>query len=68
MNETGKRIKEQYAHTGGVTDHVFAVSSLLGYRFIPRIRNLPSKRLYVFDPAKAPENCAVLSAAMSGKI
>lgn len=50
MNATGKKIKEQYADTGGFTDYVFAVTSLLAYRFIPRIRDLPSKRLYVFDP------------------
>lgn len=43
-NEVGKRIKEQYADTGGFTDHVFAVTSILGHRFIPRIRDLPSKR------------------------
>ena len=39
-NEMGKRIKEQYADTGGFTDHVFAVTSILGHRFIPRIRDL----------------------------
>ncbi len=55
MNETGSNIREQYADTGGFTDHVFAVTSLLGYRFIPRIRDLPSKRLYVFDRASVPK-------------
>lgn len=55
MNETGQKIREQYSDTGGFTDHVFAVTSLLAYRFIPRIRDLPSKRLYVFDPASAPK-------------
>ena len=50
MTRAGRRIREQYADTGGFTDHVFAVTSLLGYRFIPRIRDLPSKRLHVFDP------------------
>lgn len=55
MNETGKNIREQYADTGGFTDHVFAVTSLLGYRFIPRIRDLPSKRLYVFDQRSVPK-------------
>lgn len=55
MNETGHKIKEQYADTGGFTDHVFAVTALLAYRFIPRIRDLPSKRLYVFDPRQRPE-------------
>jgi len=36
MNEAGRKITEQYADTGGFTDHVFAVTSLLGFRFIPR--------------------------------
>ena len=54
MNETGRRIREQYADTGGFTDLVFAVTALLGYRFIPRIRDLPSKRLHVFDPKGVP--------------
>ena len=49
MNEAGRRVREQYADTGGFTDHVFAVTSLLGYQFVPRIRDLPSKRLHVFD-------------------
>ena len=53
MNETGRKIKEQYADTGGFTDHVFAVTALLSYRFIPRIRDLPSKRLYLFAPGAA---------------
>ena len=33
MNETGRHVREQYADTGGFTDHVFAVTSILGYRF-----------------------------------
>ena len=65
MNEVGKRIREQYADTGGFTDHVFAVTALLGYRFIPRIRDLPSKRLYVFDPGAAPK---ALKSLIGGKI
>ncbi|SDQ28753.1 Tn3 family transposase [Pseudovibrio sp. Tun.PSC04-5.I4] len=65
MNETGRNIKEQYADTGGFTDHVFAVTSLLGYRFIPRIRDLPSKRLYVFDPTGVPKE---LKGLIGGKV
>ena len=65
MNETGKRIREQYADTGGFTDHVFAVTSILGYQFIPRIRDLPSKRLYVFDPRNSPKE---LRGLLGGKI
>ena len=58
MNETGRRIREQYADTGGFTDHVFAVTSILGYRFVPRIRDLPSKRIYVFEPDCLPKGTA----------
>ena len=54
MNETGRQIRKQYADTGGFTDLVFAVTALLGYRFIPRIRDLPSKRLHVFDQKGVP--------------
>ena len=53
MNEAGRRIEEQYADTGGF-DHLFGISAMLGYRLVLRIRDLPSKRLYVFDPADTP--------------
>lgn len=56
LNETGKQIHEQYADTGGFTDHVFAACSITGFKFIPHIRDLPSKRFHVFDPAGAPTN------------
>ncbi len=65
MNEVGRKIKEQYADTGGFTDHVFAVTALLSYRFIPRIRDLPSKRLYLFDPATTPKE---LRGLIGGKV
>ncbi|KAB2531782.1 transposase [Salipiger aestuarii] len=65
MNDTGRKIKEQYADTGGFTDLVFAATSLLSYRFIPRIRDLPSTRLYLFDPAAAPKE---LRGLVGGKI
>ncbi len=61
MNRAGKRIREQYADTGGFTDHVFAVTSLLGYRFIPRIRDLPSKRLHAFEPRHVPKSLTGLT-------
>lgn len=61
----GRKIKEQYADTGGFTDHTFALTSLLGYQFVPRIRDLPSKRLFLFDPAAAPKN---LRGLIGGKV
>ena len=44
--ETGRRIREQYADTGGFTDHVFAACSILGYAFAssPRTRARTSWR------------------------
>ena len=55
MTRAGRRIREQYADSGGFIDHVFAVISLLGYRVIPRLRDLPSKRLHVFEPGRVPK-------------
>ena len=67
MNRAGKRIREQYADTGGFTDHVFAVTSLLGYRFIPRIRDLPSKRLHAFEPGRVPKGLTGLTGRKIGE-
>lgn len=41
------QIEEHHTDTGGFTDHVFGLCALLGFRFAPRIRDLPDKRLYV---------------------
>ena len=65
MNDTGRQIREQFADTGGFTDHVFAACAILGYRFTPRIRDLPSKRLYAFNPSTAPTHLRPL---IGGKI
>lgn len=65
MTDAGQRVREQYADTGGFTDHVFAVTALLGFQFIPRIRDLPSKRLYLFDPSTCPKE---LKGLIGGKV
>lgn len=65
MTDAGQRIREQYADTGGFTDHVFAITALLGFQFIPRIRDLPSKRLYLFDPSACPKG---LRGLIGGKV
>ena len=62
-SEAGRRIREHYADTGGFTDHVFAACAMLGYRFAPRIRDLPDKRLYAFEPNAAPAGIRPLIAA-----
>lgn len=46
-HESDLRIEEHYTDTAGFTDHVFALTHLLGFRFAPRIRGLADKRLYI---------------------
>jgi TnpA family transposase len=46
-HESDLRIQEHYTDTSGFTDHVFALTHLLGFRFAPRIRDLADKRLYI---------------------
>src|SRR3546814_3112989 len=65
MNDAGRRVLQHFADTGGFTDHVFAACALLGYRFAPRIRDLPQKRLYAFTPNATPANVRAL---VEGKI
>ena len=61
--DAGRKVREHYADTGGFTDHVFAACAMLGYRFAPRIRDLPDKRLYVFDSRAASSTIGPLVAA-----
>jgi TnpA family transposase len=35
---------EHYTDTGGASDHVFALCHLLGFRFVPRLRDLQDRR------------------------
>lgn len=63
MNDTGKRIREHYADTGGFTDHVFAMCALIGYQFTPRLRNLSSLRLYGMKGITLPKVMKELVAA-----
>jgi TnpA family transposase len=39
-------IQEHYTDTHGYTDQVFGLCSILGYRFAPRLRDLPDQLLY----------------------
>ena len=41
---------EHYTDTGGATDHVFALCHLLGYRFVPRLRDLQDRRFAIIGP------------------
>jgi TnpA family transposase len=43
------KIEEHYTDTSGYTDQVFALASLMGYKFAPRLRNLPDLKLFAIE-------------------
>jgi TnpA family transposase len=50
-HEADLSIAIHHTDGGGVSDHVFALAHLLGFRFAPRIPNLAERRLYAFGTA-----------------
>lgn len=38
-------LHEHYTDTGGATDHVFALCHLLGFHFVPRLRDISDRKL-----------------------
>ncbi len=54
-----------HADGGGVSDHVFGLLALLGFRFAPRIPNLRDRRLYAFGTAK---NWPTLEPFIAGRV
>ena len=50
---------------GGDSDHVFALSALLGFLFAPRIPDLKSRRLYSFG---RPSNYPTLEPLIAARI
>lgn len=54
-------ITEHYTDTGGATDHVFALCAMLGFRFCPRLRDFPDRRLIPIElPATYPDIAPLL--------
>lgn len=46
LYQDAPEIKEHYTDTGGYTDIVFGLFTLLGFRFAPRLRDLSDQTLY----------------------
>jgi TnpA family transposase len=44
-------IDTHYTDTGGASDHVSILCALLGFRFCPRLRDLPERKLACIGPA-----------------
>lgn len=64
-HESDLQIREHYTDTSGYTEQVFAMCHLLGFRFAPRMRDLPEQKLYTFD---ATFSDSILSPLLGGKI
>lgn len=45
------KIDTHYTDTRGASDHVFILCALLGFRFCPRLRDLPERKLACTTPA-----------------
>ena len=50
-HRTDMNIREHYTDTGGVSDITFAMLPMLGYVFAPRMRDIPKRKLHIFEPA-----------------
>lgn len=48
---TQLNIGTHYTDTGGASDHVFILCTMLGIRFCPRLRDLPDRKLACIEPA-----------------
>jgi TnpA family transposase len=48
-NNTVLRLREHYTDTHGFTENIFGASFLLGYSFMPRLRDLADQQLYKLD-------------------
>ncbi|CAO3383320.1 Tn3 family transposase [Azospirillum argentinense] len=47
---TSLKIDTHYVDTGGVSHHVFILCALLGFRFCPRLRDFPDRKLASIAP------------------
>lgn len=64
-HESELKITEHYTDTAGATEYVFALCHLLGFRFVPRIRNLSDRRLFALRP---PSSYPVLERQIHGQV
>ncbi len=55
-------IERHHTDGGGVSDHVFALCHLLGFRFAPRIPNIGGRRLHLFADMRPGPDSALLAA------
>jgi TnpA family transposase len=64
----GRQGGERCADTGGATDHVFALCHLLGYRFVPRFRDLQDRRFAIIGQSPVTRSLNPSLAGRSGSM
>ncbi len=52
---TGLKISTHYTDTGGASDHIFILCTMLGFRFCPRLRDFPDRKLAWIEPVTAKD-------------
>ena len=57
---TSLRINTHFTDTGGASDHVFVLCTMLGIQFCPRLRDFADRRLASLEPASAYGDLAPL--------
>jgi TnpA family transposase len=57
---TDLEIATHYTDTGGSSDHVFALSHLLGFRFVPRLRDISDRKIGFFAGSAPSEALSAL--------
>lgn len=50
---TALKIGTHYTDTGGASDHVFILCAMLGFRFCPRLRDFPDRKLACIEPVSS---------------
>jgi TnpA family transposase len=66
-HESELEIEEHYTDTHGYTDQIFGIAHLLGFRFVPRIKDIGDKKLYIGSSGQA-EDYPQLQSLISGKL
>lgn len=65
MNDTELDIQAHTTDTHGFTEQIFSLCFLLGFSFMPRLKDLASQQLYVPEGVEAPES---LQSLFSGTV
>lgn len=64
-NQSSLDIEQHHTDTGGYTDHIFALCFLLGFSYMPRLKNLHKRRLYKINKT---DSCGPLEPLFKGTI